>query len=87
MLLERQALVRKGSIFKSKIPLSLKKKFVINAFSLPTITYGAKASNLIKKLTSKLRTAQLESLRKTTEEESESENRMNFKIFLKQPKN
>ena len=52
-----QAFGRASSIFKSKIPISLKNK-VYNQCILPTITYGAETWNLTKKQMLKLRSAQ-----------------------------
>ena len=52
-----QAFGRASTIFKSKLPLSLKKK-AYDQCILPTVTYGAETWNLTKKLTTKLRTMQ-----------------------------
>jgi len=52
-----QAFGRASSIFKSKMPIQLKKR-VYDQCILPTITYGAETWNLTKKLTIKLRSTQ-----------------------------
>lgn len=52
-----QAFGRASSIFKSKMPNSLKRR-VYNQCIIPTITYGAETWNLTKKLTLKIRSTQ-----------------------------
>ena len=52
-----KAFGRASSIFKSKMPICLKRK-VYNQCIIPTITYGCETWNLTKKLTLKLRSTQ-----------------------------
>ena len=66
--------------------MNFKKKTKIKKKNITSINYRTEAWNLTKKLTFKLRIAQRAHKNKTTKQHSLSENKVNFKILLKQLK-